>query len=246
MATAAQVGLAEDQFRNVTLIITAVKKREMPIKAAYISVATAIVESGIRNIASANVPESQKFPHDRWPGSHDGLGHDHASCGMFQQQTGTRSTPAGFGDAMHQTTLNSPDGWGPPDVLMNAEKSTGLFLDALDTKDWRNMQNWEAAQAVQNSKFDDGSNYKEQDGRARSIVDALWDEVEDDMTPEQADQLKTVLSLVKRLEFGVVNEGGLPFRERGEVTDQIRATRSDVAALRRDVEKLVARLPAEH
>jgi len=69
---------------------------------------------------------------------------------------------------------------------------------------------------------------------------------EDDMTPEQADQLKTVLSLVKRLEFGVVNEGGLPFRERGEVTDQIRATRSDIAALRRDVDKLVARLPAEH
>jgi hypothetical protein len=221
MATAAQVGLAEDQFRNVTLIVTAVKKREMPMKAAYISVATALVESGMRNIASANVPESQKSPHDFWPGSLDGLGHDHASCGMFQQQTGTRWTPAGFGDAMNQTTLNSPDGWGPPGVLMDPEKSTGLFLDALDKiKDWPNMQNWGAAQAVQHSKFADGSNYKEQDTRARSIVDALWDEVEDEF--DMAD-LKDLDAIVRKYtdalhhDLQVILHGGVPDPKTGKV-----------------------------
>ncbi len=35
-------------------------------------------ESGARNIASANVPESQNYPHDCLEWSGDCLGHDHA------------------------------------------------------------------------------------------------------------------------------------------------------------------------
>src|SRR5689334_9005778 len=128
--------LTTDQKHNALGIIAAVKARGWGRKAAVIAIETALTESGMRMIASANVPESQKFPHIHWDGSPDGLGHDHASCGMFQQQTGTKWATAGT------TTMTTPNGWGPPSVLMNAEKSTALFLNALDGVDWKNMDNW--------------------------------------------------------------------------------------------------------
>lgn len=166
--------LTRHQRANVEGAIRAVQSRGWGIKAAYIVTEAAACESGMRVLASANVPESQKYPHDLLSWTSDGLGHDHASCGWLQQQTGTRWTPAGFGRAMNQTTMNSPDGWGTPAELMNPEKSTALFLNRLATHDWQHMTNWEAAQAVQGSAFPDGSNYKSQDARARAIVDALW------------------------------------------------------------------------
>jgi hypothetical protein len=166
--------LTAHQRTNAHGIIAAVVARGWPAKPAYIAVEAALDESGMRVLASANVPESQKYPHDLLSWTSDGLGHDHASMGMFQQQTGTRWTPAGCGRAMNQTTINTPDGWGAPAELMDPEKSTAKFLNALAGHDWQHMTNWEAAQAVQGSAFPDGSNYRNQDARARAIVDALW------------------------------------------------------------------------
>lgn len=172
--TAAQLGLSDSQYRNALGIIAAVRKRGWEPKAAVIAIETALTESGMRMIASANVPESQKYPHELLSWTSDGLGHDHASMGMFQQQTGTRWTTAGFGDGMNQTTMNSSDGWGTPAELMDAEKSTTKFLDALGRVDWQHMDNWVAAQAVQRSAFPDGSNYRNADAVAQRIVSALW------------------------------------------------------------------------
>lgn len=167
-------GLNLTQTAHAKGIIAAVHALGWPSKAAVIAVEAALAESGMRMIASANVPVSQKYPHDYWSGSPDGLGHDHASMGMFQQQTGYAWTPAGYGWNMNQTTMNSPNGWGTPAELMNAQASTAKFLAALARVNWRGMSNWMAAQSVQGSAFADGSNYRAEDTHATQIVSALW------------------------------------------------------------------------
>ncbi len=172
--TAASLGLSQSQLNNLIGIIRAVKKRSWPMRAAFIAVETALTESGMRILASANVPESQKYPHDKLSWTWDGLGHDHASCGMYQQQTGWYWTPAGYGRAMNQTTMSSPHGWGRPSVLMDPEASTELFLAALGRTNWRSGTRWMAAQRVQVSAFPDGSNYRQQDARAIALVKAVW------------------------------------------------------------------------
>lgn len=178
--------LTTNQRAHALGIIAAVQGRGLPKRVAVIAVATSIVESGLRVLASANVPDSQSHPHDLLSWSADGLGHDHASCGSFQQQTGYAWAPANNGRAvdpsvatMQQSTMSTPDGWGKPAVLMNAEASTGKFLDALQRVEWESMTNWAAAQAVQHSAFADGSNYQGQNDRAQAIVDELWDQTTD-------------------------------------------------------------------
>jgi hypothetical protein len=171
--------LSSSQRAHAVGIITAVRLRDWPKKAAVIAVETALVESGLRILANGNVPDSLNHPHDLLDWSPDGLGHDHASVGMFQQQTGLAWSNPGT------TTMTSADGWGRPADLMDAEKSTALFLDALSHVDWRNMPNWEAAQAVQHSIFSDGANYRAQDARATSIVNALWEEADMPMSDEE-------------------------------------------------------------
>lgn len=176
--TAATLELTDHQYANALSVIAAVKARGWPIKAAYIATAGGLAEAGLRMLASANVPESQKYPND-------GLGYDHASMNFFQQQTGYVWAPANQGvyqpnPTMEMSTMESPDGWGTPAELMNAETATSKFLDALSRVPWQSMTNWAAAQAVQGSAYADGSNYEAQDVRARQIVNALWSE-EDDM-----------------------------------------------------------------
>lgn len=183
--------LTDHQAQNARGIIAAVKKRGWVQKAAVIAVEAALTESGMRVIASANVPASQKYPHDLLDWTSDGLGHDHASMGLYQQQTGWAWTPAGYGPDMNQTTMTSANGWGTPAELMDPERSTEKFLNALAGTDWQNAENWHAAQAVQGSAFSDGSNYQKQDARARRIVEALWASVtttEDDMVIRQDKQ----------------------------------------------------------
>lgn len=167
-------GLTPSQERIALGAIAAVKARGWSQKAAVIVIEAGLAESGLLMIASANVPESQKYPHDLLSWTVDGLGHDHASCGYLQQQTGYAWTPAGQGRAMNQTTMDSPNGWGTPAELMDPEKSTAKFLDHLAYVDWQHSSNWLAAQAVQGSASPDGSNYRVHDAEAQAIVAALW------------------------------------------------------------------------
>lgn len=168
MSDASQLGLSQNQLQNALGIIEAVKKRKWPARAAVIAVETALAESGMRILASANVPASLQYPHDLLSWTSDGLGHDHASCGMFQQQTGWAWCLPGT------TTMGSADGWGTPAELMNPELSTEKFLHALGNVGWAHLTRWAAAQAVQRSAFPDGRNYRQQDARALQIVRALW------------------------------------------------------------------------
>jgi hypothetical protein len=177
MTRSTDLGLKPGQLDIACGVIRAVKERGWPQKAAVITLDAGLVESSLQMIASANVPESQRYPHVHWSGSSDGLGHDHASMGFLQQQTGYAWTPANGGRAvsdatMEQSTMSTANGWGKPRELMDPEISTKKFLDELARHDWRHMQNGAAAQAVQGSAFPD--RYQQRDPFARRIVSVLW------------------------------------------------------------------------
>lgn len=93
--------------------------------------------------ANNAIPESLSFPHE-------GLSTDGSSIGLYQQQN--------FGE------------WGSVAQRMNAQESTGMFLQHLAKLDWRNMSRPAACQAVQRSSFADGSNYA---GFEEAAIDAV-------------------------------------------------------------------------
>lgn len=160
-------------------------------RAATIAVMTMLTESGARVLANANVPASLEIKHDLLPWSSDGLGHDHASVGSYQQQTGTAWTVPQW-----ETTMTTPNGWGTPAELMDPPTAAGKFFHAMDAKaaEWRTTDLWVVAQQVQGSAFDGipreannystvyGGNYKTQLHAARRAVLLLWPRV-DAQTP---------------------------------------------------------------
>jgi hypothetical protein len=130
---------------------------------------TSMTEANLYVYASANVPASVHIEHQPVSWEPDGLGHDHASLGMYQQQTGTKWANTGT------TTMTTEDGWGPPEVLMDPRQSTHLFIGALERKvpDWQTAPDLGVAcQTVQGSAFPD--RYEEQHHRAHFAVAAHY------------------------------------------------------------------------
>ena len=107
---------------------------------------TIMTESNWRMLANRADPESLNYPND-------GIGEDHASVGLYQQQN--------FAD------------WGSLAQRMNVKASTHMFLRALQRLEWRNMDRAAACQAVQRSRFSDGSNYKAWEDWAVEMVRSI-------------------------------------------------------------------------
>lgn len=78
---------------------------------------------------------------------------DRDSVGIFQQRTS--------------------QGWGSIDQIMNPNYSIGKFFDGLQGVNYKGMQPWQAAQAVQRSFDASGSNYQARMGAAQSIMAQL-------------------------------------------------------------------------
>jgi len=115
-------------------------------RAADIALAVALAESGLRLLANPSVPESMRLPHD-------GVGTDHSSVGLFQQQ---------------------PQWWGGVQQCMSGPRSARAFLAALAKLSWPGHTNWALAQSVQRSAFSDGSNYQRWDATAIGLRKKLW------------------------------------------------------------------------
>lgn len=113
----------EDHVRE---IIAAAHERGLPMEAARIAIATALVESELRMYANHRVPESLNYPHEA-------IGSDHDSVGLFQQRDN--------------------GAWGTVAERMNARASAHLFYNRLQQFDWRSMAPGDAAQKVQVSAF---------------------------------------------------------------------------------------------
>lgn len=110
-------------------IIDVGRARGVSDRGQQIAIATALVETNLKNYANSNVPESMNIPHDA-------VGSDHDSVGLFQQRCPM---------------------WGPAQVLMDPPQSAGLFYDQLVKLDYNNPSNSPGsyAQAVQRSAFPD-------------------------------------------------------------------------------------------
>ena len=163
----------QHQRQHVRAIISVAKAHEHQkprgsrkgFRLAVLCAMTAMTEANLYVYASANVPTSVNYPHQPVIWEPDGLGHDHASIGMYQQQTGTKWALSGT------TTMTSDDGWGAPAVLMDPRESTHLFIRALerDVPDWPTATDLGAVcQRVQGSAFPD--RYEQQHRRAHFAV----------------------------------------------------------------------------
>jgi cell wall-associated NlpC family hydrolase len=107
---------------------------------------TIAAESNWIMYANRAVPESLSYPYE-------GISTDHSSVGLYQQQN--------FGE------------WGSLAQRMNVKASTQMFLQQLNRLEWRNMDRAAACQAVQRSKFSDGSNYKVHEAAAIEQVRSI-------------------------------------------------------------------------
>jgi hypothetical protein len=146
------LGLSSKQQGYVQTIVSVVKARSLPMRAAIVAIEVALTESAIQMYANASNSASLALPHDA-------VGNDHGSVGLYQQQV--TGAP------------NSTGSWGTTAELMDVSISTGKFLDSYVTKD-QAQTNWQIAQAVQGSAFSDGSNYQKNDSQAQQIATAYW------------------------------------------------------------------------
>lgn len=168
--------LNADQLRNARIIAKYVHDAKLPARVLTICLDTACTESGIFNLANGANPASMAFPHDIDPAIHEGpipgVGYDHGSVGVFQQQVG--GAP------------NSTANWGTVEQCQTVATSTALFVQGLHAVAWQTMTDWDAAQAVQRSFDPTGGNYKRNDPQAIAYAAALWAELD---TPEAADMI---------------------------------------------------------
>jgi cell wall-associated NlpC family hydrolase len=112
---------------NGKAVIAAGIRMKIPEKGIVVALATGLQESGLRNLANPNVPASMAIPHE-------GVGHDHLSVGIMQQQPW----------------------WGNLRDLMTPGVAAQKFFTALlKVGGWQNMAPTVAAQAVQGSNFPD-------------------------------------------------------------------------------------------
>jgi cell wall-associated NlpC family hydrolase len=121
------VSFGAGPVNNGKAVIAAGLQMKIPEKGIVIALAVAMEESKLRNLANSNVPESLQIPHE-------GVGHDHASVGIMQQQPW----------------------WGTLRDLMTPGVAAQKFYKALlKVGGWQNMAPTVAAQAVQRSAFPD-------------------------------------------------------------------------------------------
>jgi len=108
-------------------VIAAGLQMRIPEKGIILALATAMQESGMRNLANPNVPESLRIPNE-------GVGRDHQSVGIFQQQPW----------------------WGTIRDLMTPRiAALKFYAGLLKVGGWQQMAPTVAAQSVQQSEFPD-------------------------------------------------------------------------------------------
>lgn len=128
-------------------IIAEGRRRDVTPRGIQIALSVALVESGLKNYANSNVPESMNIPHDA-------VGTDHDSVGLFQQRCPM---------------------WGPAEVLMNPALSAGLFYDRLVKLDYNNTDQppGDYAADVQRPAAQYRGRYQERMGDAVALYNRL-------------------------------------------------------------------------
>ncbi|WP_410814655.1 M23 family metallopeptidase [Micromonospora sp. 067-2] len=131
------------QVRNAAIIIKVGQDMKVPPRGWVIALATAMQESGLRNLANSGVPASLALPHE-------GAGADHDSLGLFQQRPG----------------------WGTVAERMTPAYTARKFYEKLvGVQSWQRRPLTVVAQKVQISAYPDA--YAKHEELASRIVNAL-------------------------------------------------------------------------
>ncbi|MBM0278965.1 M23 family metallopeptidase [Micromonospora tarensis] len=131
------------QIRNAAIIIKVGQDMGVPSRGWVIALATAMQESGLRNLANRGVPASLAL-------QHEGVGADHDSLGLFQQRPG----------------------WGTVSERLNPAYTARKFYEKLvKVGSWQRRPLTVVAQRVQISAYPDA--YAKHEELASRIVDAL-------------------------------------------------------------------------
>lgn len=126
--------LNASQAANARTVVAVGRGMGMSDRDIETALMVALTESSLLMYANSSVPASLSY-------SHDAVGHDTDSLGIFQQRPSA--------------------GWGSISQLMSAEYDAHKFYSTLAGKRGRALQSpWMAAQSVQVSAYPDGSNYQ--------------------------------------------------------------------------------------
>lgn len=152
------------QAAHATAMIGEVQRRGLPQRAAVIVIETAIVESNIRIYANWNVPASLYIPHE-------GVGNDHASVGILQQQVPSWGTAADcMNPALAAGKFLAGAGDNPGLLTLPGYRFTDVGYPGATS--WAQIPTGSAAQAVQVSAFPD--RYQQLEADATAIVARFW------------------------------------------------------------------------
>ncbi|TDC82324.1 M23 family metallopeptidase [Micromonospora sp. KC606] len=133
----------DSQLRNAAIIIKVGQEMKVSPRGWVIAIATAMQESGLRNLANSTVVGSRDIPNE-------GVGRDHDSVGLFQQRAG----------------------WGSVAQRMTPEYAARKFYEKLVKVDnWQQLSLTRAAQKVQISAYPDA--YAKHEEIASRIVNVL-------------------------------------------------------------------------
>jgi endonuclease/exonuclease/phosphatase (EEP) superfamily protein YafD len=151
----AVAGLTATQTQRATAVVTVGRELSIPAKGVVVALAVASQESSFRVLANdgkggdlapdqSGIERSLDLPND-------GVGSDHGSLGVMQQQWPS---------------------WGTMEQLMDPQQSARLFYGALlKVQGWEDLPVTEAAQAVQRSAHPEA--YADDETLAQEIYDAL-------------------------------------------------------------------------
>ena len=141
------------QLGNAATIQKVGASKGVPERGLVVSIATAMQESKIKNLASRAVPESMSYPND------DVAAGDHDSVGIFQERRAWWNGSVANGMNVEYSARQ----------FFGGADDTPNIPGLLDINGWQSMSIAQAAQAVQVSAFPDA--YAQWEGLARAVVD---------------------------------------------------------------------------
>lgn len=161
--------------------------------------ACCLVESGLTMYANSNVAASMGHPHEQ-------VGSDHASVGLYQQQVPSWGTVDQCMDPKQSTLLFLGRGGGRQPGLTSLPRYRFSYVGQSQAQHWFDMPVGSAVQAVQVSAFP--TRYAERLADAEAIIAhfAAPPPPEDDMTPDQVQQI--VNASLREFAFGTTGPRG--------------------------------------
>ncbi len=143
--------MKSSQARNQWLAWYIINDEDLDAELSLAVMEAIWAESKFRNLANPKVPSSLRI-------DNDGMGVDHNSVGVMQQQVNSDG---------------SSRGWGNVKQAMDPETAIRTFIGRAKGSTKRGSGAHRVAQNVQRSAFSDGSNYRAKERQAKALIERM-------------------------------------------------------------------------